>query len=58
VACFSSQKNTIFLTTITTHLTTISPSKNHAQHPTFAQTPSKNARKTGKTGSTGGSDFF
>jgi hypothetical protein len=58
MAYFSCQKNTIFLTTITTHLTTISPSKNHVQHPTFSKTPSKNARKPEKNGSTGASDLL
>jgi hypothetical protein len=43
---FRAQKNAIFLTTTTTHLTTISPSKNHVQQPTFSKTPTKNARQT------------
>jgi hypothetical protein len=58
VACFSSQKSTLFLTTnyhTSHHDLTI---KNHVQHPTFSKTPSKNARKNLKTGSTGASDFF
>jgi hypothetical protein len=57
VARFSSQKSTIFLTTITTHPTTISPSKNHVQHPTFPK-PHQKTPVNRKTGSTGASDFF
>jgi hypothetical protein len=57
LAFFLSQESANVLTTTTTHLTTISPSKNHVQRRTFPKTPSKNARKP-ENGSTGASDIF